>query len=195
MSRHLAHRLSRLSTTPRRVPMSVLGGLVLAVASLPMAAQATTRTVAPDYQPDAMVKLSGDAQYVGGNVYNAEGTDEYRSVISAPGTSLMFVVKVQNDGNVADVFRLHGMSTNNNFKIKYLKGASGTTDITTAVVNGTYNTASIAKGSAVTVRVKVTIKSTARLYSSIVARLRTVSTTSTTPSEDKDTVLPIVTAE
>jgi tRNA pseudouridine-54 N-methylase len=108
---------------------------------------------------------------------------------------VIFVVKVQNDGNVADVFRLHGMSTNNNFKIKYLKGASGTTDITTAVVNGTYTTASIAIGSAVTVRVKVTIKSTARLYSSIVARLRTVSTTSPTPSEDKDTVLPIVTAE
>jgi len=168
-----------------------VGWLALAFALVPVAA--TQATVTQDFQPDSMVKLSTDSHFVGGNVYSAEGTNEYRSVIAPPGTSLMFVVKVQNDGNVADVYRLSGMSTNRMFKVRYLNGATGTTDITTAVTNGTYKTASIAVGSSVTIRVNVTVKSAAILSRSIVAHLRAVSTKSTTPKADTDTVLPIVT--
>jgi uncharacterized membrane protein len=176
---------------------SAVGALLMAVAALPLTAMAAPAVMAvtPDYQPDAKIKLSTDATFVGGNIYNAMGTDEYRSIVMAVGETQTFVIKIQNDGNVADVFKLKGNRSNPNFKLRWFKGASGNTDITTAIVNGTYKTGSLATGSAATIRLTVTVKADAQPTKSILGTLTAVSKNSSTRSDDTDSVLPIITVQ
>jgi hypothetical protein len=61
----------------------------------------------------------------------------------------------------------------------------GTTDITTAVVAGTYKTTSIAKGSTFYITAKVLVKSTATVGSSVT---RLVTSTSVGNTAKKDAV-------
>ncbi|MBA2558871.1 MAG: hypothetical protein H0V07_03120 [Propionibacteriales bacterium] len=108
----------------------------------------------PKYRPDAQVKLSGAASYLGNNVYNTTGDTQTIGVTSAAGTTKTFVINAQNDGAVGDSFVLNGAGSSAGFTVKYF---AGTTDITSAVVNGTYDLTSIAPGSAKLIQMKVTV--------------------------------------
>ncbi|MGD0016143.1 MAG: choice-of-anchor D domain-containing protein [Verrucomicrobiia bacterium] len=76
-------------------------------------------------------------------------------------------VAIQNDGNAADSFRIQGIGDSGHFTVKYYLGSSKklATDITAAVVAGTFSTPNMAAG-AVTgdttmIRVEVTATSAA----------------------------------
>ena len=112
-------------------------------------------------QPDETIKLSGDATALGNNVYNTTGAGQTRSVTTPRGVSKTFVVKVWNDGTSADSFVLNGTGSTSGFTVKYLKGTTGTTNITSAVLAGTYKTASLAPGNGVVIRLVVTVAATA----------------------------------
>src|SRR5829696_22395 len=108
----------------------------------------------PQYRPDGQVRLSTAASYVGNNVYNATGTNQTASVTTAAGTSRTFMVNVQNDGAVSDSYVLRGPGNSTGFTVRYF---AGTTDITSAVVTGTYPLSGVAAGAARTISMQVTV--------------------------------------
>jgi hypothetical protein len=105
------------------------------------------------YQPDARVKRLGAASYLGDNIYNATGTGQTASATTAKGTTKTFVVNMQNDGAATDGFRLTGAGDATGFTVRYF---AGTTDITTAVVNGTWVQYNVAAGGSRSIQMRVT---------------------------------------
>ncbi|MFM1767473.1 MAG: hypothetical protein RJA22_2 [Verrucomicrobiota bacterium] len=117
----------------------------------------------PARQPDALVKLSNDAAYLGNNVYNLTGTSQTRSATVAKGKSLTFFFQIQNDGGATDSFTVQGPAGSAGFTVKYLQGSSGSTDITTAVTAGTYAVNNLAASGSQVFRAVITSSRTAAL--------------------------------
>jgi hypothetical protein len=107
-------------------------------------------------RPDAQVKLAGQTSFAGNDVYNTTGAGQTRSTTSGDGQRRTFVVRMQNDGTDADGTRVHGCSAAAGFAVRYLAGTSGTTDITAAVLAGTYTLPGIAPGGSGSIRLVVT---------------------------------------
>jgi hypothetical protein len=114
----------------------------------------------PIYRPDGQIKRAGAAVFVGDNIYNTTGASQTASGKVAPGKKLTFVVQVQNDGNNTDGFTLKGTGNLSGFTVQYLQGASGTTNITSQVIAGTYTTLGVAPTAAATIRLVVAAKTT-----------------------------------
>jgi N-acetylneuraminic acid mutarotase len=147
-------------------------------------------TLSAIYQPDAQLKLSGDTVFVGGNVYNTTGTGQARSVSGVAGQTQSFVARVQNDGNAADGFTFHGCAATGGFAVRYFAGATGSNDITSTVVGGTYTVAAVAPTSTRAVRVEITPGASAP--SGATQSCRTTATSTTQPNLT-DAVLATVT--
>ena len=123
------------------------------------------------------------ARYVGNNVYNTTGTSQSRTGSALRGHYVTFGISIQNDGTNADQFKVKATGTaTTRYSVKYYRG---TTDITSAVVAGTYTTTTIAKGSTFYITAKVLVKSTATVGSSVT---RLVTLTSVGDAAKKDAV-------
>jgi hypothetical protein len=115
-------------------------------------------------KPDGRIK-KGTGTLIGNNVYNTTGLNQTRTGSGSPGKTFTFTVSIQNDGTGAGKFYVRATGTAvAGYAIKYFRG---TTDITTAVNAGTYQTASIAVGSTFGVQAKVTIQAGAAIGSSV----------------------------
>ena len=123
------------------------------------------------YQADGRIRKGGGA-YVGNNVYNDDGAGQARSGSAAPGSKVTFSISIQNDGDFADRFDVHATgSASSMYAVTYWRG---TTNITSAVVAGTYRTASLAPGDSTVIKAKVKVKASATGGSSV-TRLVTIS--------------------
>lgn len=95
--------------------------------------------------------------FVGNNVYNTTGARQTDIEQSYANTVVdayySFDISIQNDGTHADRFKVKATGTANFYPVKYLRG---TTNITSAVVAGTYRTASLAPGATYLITAKVT---------------------------------------
>lgn len=105
-------------------------------------------------QPDAKIRRSSDAAYVGNDVYNTTGTHQGRSSSNRRGTTATFVTQVENDGPSPDQFTVRGSAASSGFTVRYL---AGSTDVTAAVLAGTFSSGTLAPGAAVTLKVKVVV--------------------------------------
>lgn len=105
-------------------------------------------------QPDAKIRRSSDAGYVGNDVYNTTGTGQGRSSSNRRGTTATFFVQVQNDGPSPDQFTLRGSAAASGFTVRYLAGA---TDVTALVVAGAFSTGPVAPGASFTLKVQVAV--------------------------------------
>ena len=116
-------------------------------------------------RPDGRIRLGAGA-YVGNNVYNYSGKGQSRTGSALRGHSITFGISIQNDGTDHDSFRiiLDSTGTVSPYRVKYFRG---TTDITTAVVAGTYKTTTLAQGATYLITAKVTVKWTAKVGSSV----------------------------
>jgi hypothetical protein len=115
-------------------------------------------------QPDAAVRVHDTAPIFGEDVYgDASGQTVTKN--AARGQTVVFDVKVQNDGSAPDSFRLDGDASIAAMKVTYVKGLSGSSQITVPVVNGTYVTPVLEPGAATTIRLKVTVQSSAKVGS------------------------------
>jgi hypothetical protein len=112
----------------------------------------------PDYRPDAQVRLSSTATYTGNNVYNTTGANQSAGTTTGRGTTRTFVLNVQNDGARTDSYLLRGAGSSAGFTVRYF---AGTSDVTTAVVNGTYRLANLAPGGARSIQQRVTVGASA----------------------------------
>jgi N-acetylneuraminic acid mutarotase len=113
-----------------------------------------TLTTGP--RPDAMIRLASQTAFVGNDVYNTTGAQQTRSTTTPAGQRRTFVVRMQNDGPGTDGFTVRGCSAASGFRVRYLVGTMGTTDVSTAVVNGTYMVAGVPPGATSTLRLEVT---------------------------------------
>ncbi len=139
-----------------------------------------TYTVATP-RPDGRIK-KGSGAFVGNDVYNTTGIDQTRNGSAPRGSTVTYTVKVQNDSEATDVLRLRGTTSTTHFRVSYTVGG---TNVTSAVVTGTYLTPSLAPGASVSVTVTVKVKTSAPAGSSLSARLTAKSDTDPTK---KDTV-------
>jgi hypothetical protein len=172
---HAAVAVGLLGTSPSGQTLSGTWDMIEAV---PMGAGATA-------QPDATIKRSGDAAFLGDNIYDTTAVGQTRSITTTRGVSRTFVVRVWNDSASSDAYLLKGAAATTGFTVKYLKGTSGTTDVTAAVLAGTYKTAKLAPGTWVAIRVVVTIAANAPTG---VVRNWLVTATSQNDSTAKDAV-------
>jgi hypothetical protein len=108
------------------------------------------------HQPDTQIKAGADASYLGDNIYNIDGTGQTRSLSIKAGGSATFDVKIQNDGTATDKVTLRGTGASGAFTVKYYTGISGGTDITSAVVAGTYAVSGLAPAASQVLRLVVT---------------------------------------
>ena len=108
-------RTIRIETS---APASVAAGITRSL-TLRASANATSETPAVDVvkatwnavkisQPDAMIRATptedATADYIGNDLYNADGANQSAQILSIPGAPVSFDVQLQNDGNSATPF-------------------------------------------------------------------------------------------
>ena len=138
-------------------------------------------------QPDVKLRRSVDATYVGDDVYNTSGAGQGRTSSNRRGTTATFFAQVQNDGPNPDELTVKGSAGGSGFTVRYLVG---TTNVTAAVVAGTFSTGTLAPGASATLKVQVVVGATTTF-----GRAQTVALTATSAalSTQKDKVKATVT--
>lgn len=111
-------------------------------------------------RPDSQVKLSGDATYVGNNIYNSSGSGQQRTAGARRGTRATFYLRIQNDGNISDSFRVRAAGSSSAFYVHYF---SGSTDITNLVTGAGYVSRALSPTSGVTLRLEITVRGSASI--------------------------------
>jgi alpha-N-arabinofuranosidase len=110
----------------------------------------------PVYQPDNLIEVSGGS-YIGANIFSSDGTNETASLTVKAGGNGTFLIKTQNGGSATDSFTIKGSASAGAFGVKYYSGASGGTNITTAVTAGTYKYSNVPPGGSQILRLVVTV--------------------------------------
>jgi hypothetical protein len=122
------------------------------------------------YQPDALVKRTTDAAYVGNNIYSP--TVQTRAVSGRRSSAIEFNVLVQSEGGATDSFRIKGPAGNAAFSVRYLIGA---VDKTTQVVQGTLVLANLGPSASAALKVRITPTTKAATRSSFTANVKATS--------------------
>jgi hypothetical protein len=141
------------------------------------------------HKPDAAIKLGSDSRYLGADIYNVTGAHQARLVTAGRGTTRSFDIAVHNRGRGSDSFELKGPGSTSSFTVKYLAGKTGTTDITSSIVAGTYTLHRVAAGGTRYARMVITVKKTATVGSKLG---RLVTATSMLLGRAKDAVKGVV---
>jgi hypothetical protein len=108
--------------------------------------------------PDARIGTVASGPFSGDDVYSATGSGQSQSLSIRRGNDKSVYVSIQNDGILPASFKVRGTGGSSGHTIKYFSGA---TNVTAAVKNGTYATASIAPGATVTLRMRITLSASA----------------------------------
>lgn len=125
-------------------------------------AAANEKAINP-YRADGLIKKTAAAAYLGNNVYNTTATNQTTTANRHRGTTAVFDIKVQNDGTAPDSVKLKGPGGTQAFAVHYYAGLTGSTDITTAVTNGTYALKNLAPGAVRIIRLVITVRSGATI--------------------------------
>ncbi|MHB1458111.1 MAG: SBBP repeat-containing protein [Armatimonadota bacterium] len=94
-------------------------------------------------KPDIWLRPSTNNTYIGMNVYESTPDTQVCSQASSNKT-LVYYARIENDGPISGKFTVIGSDAPAGWSVKYLDSASA--DITSGVVAGTYETASLAPG-------------------------------------------------
>jgi opacity protein-like surface antigen len=131
----------------------------------------TPALAAARYQPDGLIRFatagcSGcpshtyHGPWLGNNIYNATGAHQTAVWTQGPGSAFLsgdyytFGISIQNDGSAADRFKVKATGAASAWTVTY---ARGSTNITSAVVAGTYRTPSLAPGATYLISARMTI--------------------------------------
>jgi hypothetical protein len=108
------------------------------------------------YRPDAMVKLStdADAAYRYDNFYENPAVLQVRAATVLAGVAASYRVQLENDGSNADELVITGTGSTAAFAVRYFDG--GGVDRTAAVTGGGYTDATLATGASTTWTLNVT---------------------------------------
>jgi hypothetical protein len=152
------------------------GGSFDAAGDTPLADDIAAYGPLPSYQPDPSIR-KGSKPFIGNDIYNTDGTNQTRTASAGVGSKITFDVSIENDGLNPDRFKVWATGiAMSGYDVKYFRGR---TNITAAVIAGTYLTRSLAPGDAVSIRARVTIQPGAAIESSISRLLKVTSTGNT----------------
>jgi hypothetical protein len=146
----------------------------------------------PRRRPDNLIKTSSETTYLGDNVYNTNATGQTKIQGVKAGGSAAFHVMIQNDGSATDSFSVRSNGSSAGFTLKYYRGTTGGTDITTAVTGGTYTVSNLAPGASQVIRAVVTV---ARGTATGALKDSLVTSTSVADNSKRDTVKARVTVK
>jgi len=126
--------------------------------------QFTVGAQTASYQPDGRIR-KGTGALVGNDLYNSDATNQSIDAVKRRGRTVTFTLSLQDDGNAAGKYDITttGPATAG-FSIKYFRG---TTDITSRVNAGTYDTGVILPGGTWDITVTVKVLKSAAMGSSI----------------------------
>ncbi|MEA2623560.1 MAG: hypothetical protein QOH61_2470 [Chloroflexota bacterium] len=137
--------------------VTTMGGTVFAGGSFTSAGGDNFAWSAASFRfqrPDARIGTSASGPFVGNDVYNATAAGQQKSVSVARGSSRTLYLDIQNDGRVSGRLLLKGTGAASGFTVKYVRG---TTNVTSAVLAGTYLTPTLAPGARVGLKLVVTL--------------------------------------
>ncbi len=137
-------------------------------------------------QPDGSIKATGS--FVGSNRYNTTAASQAVSLSVARGHTGTFTIRIQNDGGVANSMLLKGPGSGAGFTATW---RSGTTNITSQVVAGTYAINGLAHGATRTFTLTVRVGAAVHVG---VGRSWLLTATSTGGGAPKDAVKATVRA-
>ena len=127
----------------------------------------TPALAAARYQPDGLIRIATGGvlgyppyttfhgPWLGNNIYNSTGAHQSAVYVDSGSTGpsfLTFDISIQNDGSAADRFTVKATGARSAWVVTY---ARGTTNITSAVVAGTYRTPSLAPGATYLIHAKI----------------------------------------
>jgi bacillolysin len=124
-------------------------------------------------RPDGRMRLGPAGVTVGDDIYNLTAAGQTRSGAATRGQSVTYFATLQNDGTEPEQLRANGQASTPHFTVRYW---SGGVNITNAVVAGTWRTPVLAPGTMRTVKIVVTVRSSAPLNAQVSRTLTTVST-------------------
>ena len=110
-----------------------------------------TQTHRPDNQ------IATGTTYVGNDIYNANGTNQTKTLKAKVGKTVTFKIRVENDGSGTDPLTVLGAGSGKGYSVTYF---AGTTNITSKVVAGTYKL-TLDVGQSTVLRMTVKVGSTA----------------------------------
>jgi alpha-tubulin suppressor-like RCC1 family protein len=147
------------TTTADRVPATTVRAAVVGPGVLALSAPARITVSPVSRQPDVLVK-KGSGTFVGNGVINTTGSGQRRKAKVPASTAVTFTVQIQNDGNTKNTFLLRGMGSTSRFTVTYRNGA---TDVTSAVVAGTFRTQTLGVGGTQDLVMSVLPRATSRV--------------------------------
>jgi hypothetical protein len=150
----------------------------------------TPALAAARYQPDGLIRFgtagcsgcppdTSHGPWLGYHIYNATGAHQTAVLTQgggavAVGYYLTFDISIQNDGSAVDSFRVKATGpASSAWTVSYSRGS---TNITPAVVAGTYRTSALAPGATYLIHAKIVIKA----YGSVTRLVTIRSVTSST---------------
>jgi DNA-binding beta-propeller fold protein YncE len=116
-----------------------------------------TQTHRPDNQ------IATGTTYVGNDIYNANGTNQTKTLKAKVGKTVTFKIRIENDGSGTDPLTVLGGGSGKGYSVTYF---AGTTNITSKVVAGTYKL-TLGVGQSTVLRMTVKVGSTASTSRSI----------------------------
>jgi hypothetical protein len=147
----------------------------------------TPALAAARYQPDGLIRVATEGvpgvppytyhgPWLGYHIYNATGAHQTAVVNQGgafvEGAYLTFDISIQNDGSATDRFRVKATGAPSAYVVTYSRGS---TNITPAVVAGTYRTPSLAPGATYVIYAKIVMD-----YASVTRLVTIRSVTSST---------------
>jgi Tol biopolymer transport system component len=132
-------------------------------------------------QPDLSIHTLTDPTVFGDGVYNLTGDNQTASTEVLAGGTATYLVRLENDRDQSDHYTLLGTASDDAWTIRYFVGAS---DITDAVIAGTWESALLAAGQGLDVR--ITVSPNALLLSGVSKLVRlTASSTMSSSVQDR----------
>jgi len=116
------------------------------------------------HRPDNLIATG--TTFVGNDIYNATGTNQTKTLKAKVGKTVSFKIRIENDGSDPDPFTISGGGSAKGYSIAYF---SGTTNITSKVVAGTYRL-TMDPGSSVVIKMTVKVGSNASTSHAIVVK-------------------------
>ncbi len=129
-------------------------------------------TIGAVRRPDGLICNAGDTDFIGGGIYNLDGTDQTKGQSVGAGETAVYQLRVQNAGNAVDQFMVRGPSGGLGWTIRYYNAPSGGTDVTYAATHNGWLTTPLARGAVRDFRVEVTPDSTVAVGASFEALLK-----------------------
>ena len=129
--------------------------------------------------PDGRVRVGTSGSYIGNDIYNASADHQSVTKGKQQGQTITYQLSIQNDSPTSNdrFFVEANAGTATHFQIKYFYG---TTNVTTAVENGTYRTTALTPGDTFVIKVAVKVKNSASNTAKVTRKLTITSANDST---------------